>query len=204
LAGLAALPGGCARPDLAGCGPALDRAGLWVVDRGWHTEIALPARAVSGPLSALLAGFPGVATLLFGFGQRDFVLAPRGDLGTWLAAPFPGPAAIEVTALRALPPGAVAAPLTALPLPPDGAAALCGFLWDSLAEAGAAVPRPIAQSAFGSQFYAARQGYSLAYTCNRWVAEGLAQAGLPVRAERVVLASQLLDHLAALPAACRA
>lgn len=74
---LAGLIGGCAggpvptRPA-SSSGAAYQ---VYVIDRGWHTEIGLPATALDGRLAALAADFPGARFLTFGFGDRHYLLA---------------------------------------------------------------------------------------------------------------------------------
>jgi hypothetical protein len=62
---LALLAAACTTPaPLEPPGPAV----VYVVDRGWHTDIALPVEEITGPLAMLEAEFPGVQFLTFGFG----------------------------------------------------------------------------------------------------------------------------------------
>jgi hypothetical protein len=39
---------------------------VYVIERGWHTDIGLPAEEITGPLGALKTAFPGVRFLTFG------------------------------------------------------------------------------------------------------------------------------------------
>src|SRR4051812_36465785 len=66
---------GCAVPQPPLCTALQEEAVAWVVDQGWHTEIALRAEDLTGPLAGLRAPFPGAETLVFGFGKRSFMLA---------------------------------------------------------------------------------------------------------------------------------
>ena len=50
-------------------------ARLYVVGRGWHTDIGLAVDEVSGPLASLENGFPGVRYMVFGFGEREYYMA---------------------------------------------------------------------------------------------------------------------------------
>ncbi|MCO6417238.1 DUF2459 domain-containing protein [Siccirubricoccus sp. KC 17139] len=161
--------------------------------RGWHSDIGLPAEAAPPDVAAL---FPGAEWLLFGFGDRDYVLATSPGLGTALAALFPGPGAILVTGLRV--PPAKAFPerdCTGLRLPPGGEEGAAGFVAASIAgppmRAG---PYP------GSLFLPARQSYSGTYTCNTWTAEALAAAHLPVTPEGVLFSWQITALAGALVA----
>lgn len=190
LAGCAALP----PPDP---GPRI--AEIAVVDRGWHTDIALPVGAVPlHPwLAGLAAGFPGMTTMVLGFGDRGWLLdGDRSPLAP-LRALLPGPGAVLLTALSA-PPEAAFGPgqVVRLPLTAGQMDRLQQFLagsldrrwrlpdgrWQALAEG----PYP------GSVFHASPIVYSAAYTCNTWTADALAAARLPVHATGVVLAEQAM------------
>lgn len=180
---------GCALPPPAPCAAVPDGPLAWVVDQGWHTEIALRAEDLSGPLADLRTPFPGAETLVFGFGKRGFMLAEAGEIEELLLGPLPGPGVIQVRGMAAPPSLAWPGRAIALPLPERGLDRLRAFLWNSIAADAAALPL------HDSLFYEAARGYSLLYTCNTWTAEGLRQAGLPVRPEGVVLARAVLAQL---------
>lgn len=187
LLGALALPACAAAPEPPACmaphGPA-----TWLSGAGWHTEIGLPRAHLPPPLAAI---FPEAAFIFFGFGKRHFMLAEAPGPAEWLAGPFPGEAAMQVTAWPAPPSRAWRLPLPATA--PLAAALLSSF----------APGLPVIEARPGRAFFAAARGYSLAYTCNSWTAEMLAAAGLPLRAEGVVLAGGLLNQAARLPGACR-
>ena len=166
-----------------------------LITHGWHTDIAVPASEVSGPLTRFRALFPGARSLIFGYGKRTFMIAPAHTLGEWVIGPFPGPAALEVSAISS---DATTAYGTAhvqrLALPPGGAASLSAFLWQAFAKTSSGDPRYIAQGNFpGSLFYQAKSRYGLLHTCNTWSAEALAAAGLPLRPSGIIF-SHTLDE----------
>ena len=189
VAATAAMLAGCALPPPAPCAAAPDGPVAWVVDHGWHTEIALRAEDLTFPLARLRALFPGAVTFGFGFGKRSYVLAEAGELAELLLGPLPGPGVIQVKGLRVPPPQAWPGRAIALPLGDAGLAALMAFLWDSIAPEAAGLPLQ------GSLFLAAARDYTLGFTCNTWTAAALQRAGLPVRAEGVVLARAVLAQL---------
>jgi hypothetical protein len=197
---------GCATPP-RNCAPA--PAGLdvvYVLSRGWHTEIGLAADRLAGPLGIFRSTYPGVRSVMFGYGKRTFLTAPTDDIREYLLGPIPGPAVIEAVVLRASPPVAYGPRgMVTLSLPPGGAERLSAFLWQSLAHDSAGHPRLVGPGRFpGSQFYEAVHTYSLAYTCNTWVADALHAAGLPVDAEGVVFSGQTIARVeAAAHARCR-
>lgn len=183
LAGCAALPEAPAC-DLA-AGPR-----IWLLDAGWHTEIGLPAAALP-PRHA--EAFPGAALIFLGFGKRHFMLAEAPGLAEFVAGPFPGEAALQLTGWPGPPAGVLALPVT-----PAGLLGLVAAL-----EASFAPGAPIIEARPGRRFHAAARGYHLGYTCNSWTAEMLAAAGMPVRPEGVVLARGVTAQAAALAGACR-
>lgn len=193
----------CAVPPPLPCPAAPDGAVAWVIDHGWHTDIALRPQDLDGPLAAFRLPFAAAEALVFGFGKRSFVLAEAGAAEELLLGPFPGRGAMQVKGLRLLPPAVYPGRVTALALPAGGLARLSRFLWDSFALDPAGAPVPAHPGPLhGSLFYEAVRGYSLAYTCNTWAAEALRLAGLPVSERGVVLAGAVLAQLAAI--GCRA
>ncbi|MCB4823178.1 DUF2459 domain-containing protein [Roseicella aerolata] len=202
---LAALAGCAAPPPPLPCATAPEGPLAWVVDHGWHTDIALRTADLAGPLAGFRTLFPGAGTVVFGFGKRSFMLAGAGAVEELLLGPLPGPGVVQVKGLRVAPPEAYPEGAIALPLPEGGLARLSAFLWESLAldAAGRPVPahpRPL----HDSLFYESSRGYSLLYTCNTWTAEALRSAGLPVHAGGVVLTRAVLGQLPAIPGACAA
>ena len=73
---------------------------VYVVGRDWHTDIGLRAEDMDGPLAAIRQRFPGVRTVLFGFGDRHYLTERRPGVADMVRAAFPGPGALLVTGLR--------------------------------------------------------------------------------------------------------
>ena len=194
------LLGGCAGRPLAGGhlpSPAQTEGTVSLVTHGWHTDIALPAAEASGPLARFRRLFPGARTLVFGYGKRTFMIAPAHSLGEWIIGPFPGPAAIEVSAVSTDPATAYGPQhVMTLPLPEGGAAKLSDFLWTALAKTPDGAPAFIATGNWpGSLFYAATRQYDLTHTCNRWTAEVLAAGGLPIDPGGVIFSGAVDDQV---------
>jgi len=206
----AGLAGG-ALQVLPGCGstPASkhreaveDGATIHVIAAGWHTEIALHIDAIGDPLRAVTPDFPGARYLAFGWGERNYYMAPAPTVGDAMSALFPGPAVLLVTPLyrspRDLSPGAQ---VFELGLSTAGFDRLTAHLWMAFERPRDGTPRRLAGGpAPGSVFYAATGTYSSSYTCNTWTAEGLRVAGAPVNPAGVVFAGQLTDQLRSLVA----
>ena len=169
---------------------------IYVIGRGWHTDLGLAAQDIGRPLAAVKSGFPGVRYLTFGFGDRGYVLSRRTSVVDMLLAMFPGQGAMLVTALRASPAEAFGdADTIALRLPPAGLERAAAFLWGYIGKDRAGEPRRLADGPYpGSAFYASDGTYDAFHTCNTWVAEALRAGGLPIEAAGVVLAGQVMDQ----------
>ena len=63
---------------------------VYVVHRGYHTDIGLEVGDLSGPLAAVAARFPKAQSVLVGFGDKTFVMTRRRWIGDWLLALLPG------------------------------------------------------------------------------------------------------------------
>ena len=177
-----------------------------VIRRGWHTDIAVPAAGPLVPeLASLARDFPGVRYLVFGFGDRAYLMEPgAGPLAT-VRALLPGRGAILLTALAATPEEAFGLEaVVALPLAGEEFRRLQQFLADSLDRGGLAPGdrlRPLAAGPYpGSVFHASTITYAATYTCNTWTAEAIAVAGVPLRADGVLLAGQVMARVGAIAA----
>jgi hypothetical protein len=187
---LAALPGlagaQAPRPDPAPAPAAAST--LYVIRRGWHLDVGFAAGALGAPLTPVLDALPGARFLVFGFGDRHYLLAAHRHAPDLIAALWPGPGVLLVTGLIDTPEAAFgAAQVIRLPLTPAAATAAQAFIRRSLSETRVLARGPYA----GSVFFASTARYSAAHTCNTWIAELLAQAGLPVRTRAVVFAGPL-------------
>ncbi len=195
---------------LPGCGstssPAYQEAPagdvtVYVIAFGWHAEIALPVHAIHDPLRAVTSDFPGARYLSFGWGERNYYMAPAPTVADAMNALFPGPAVLLVTPLYHPPresrPGSQ---VFEIGLSTAGLARLSSYLWAAFEKSGDGTPRRLAAGPTeGSVFYAATGTYSSSYTCNTWTAEGLRVAGVPVTPTGVVFVGQLTDQLRRTP-----
>jgi hypothetical protein len=194
LAGCAAAP--VAAPVAVPRGRCRPGAELWAFGADWHTELALPTPG--GALAPISAWAPGARVIMVGFGKRDFFMAEPPGLAEWLAAPLPGPAVLRVTALAGPPAPGPDREVVPLGLDAAGRAGLAAFLAAAFArDAAGAIAPPIEPPARGRAFFAARDAYTLAWNCNRWTAEALAAAGLPVEPAGVVTRAAVMRQAAA-------
>jgi uncharacterized protein (TIGR02117 family) len=171
-------------------------ATIYAVGRGWHTDVGLTAGRITGRLEPIRQLFPGATGFTFGFGARAWLLAARRGLDEIVQALLPAPGAILVTALRAPPVEAFGADhVVRLAVTEAGVDRLVGFLTASFELDQNGAPRLLAAGPYmGSAFYAASQTYDGIHTCNTWTAEALRAAGVPVSAEGVLFASQVMER----------
>ena len=170
---------------------------VYVISGGWHTELGLPLGTISGPLSALKPEFPSARYLVFGWGARDYYMAPNPGIGALLRAAAPGPAVMLIIPLQ-MPPEAFfgASNAVVIHASRDGIERLSELLWNYLAPDKKGPPRRVGTGPYPqSVFYASTGTYNLSHTCNTWTAEALSVAGLPVSSAGVVFAAQVLDQL---------
>jgi len=200
LFAVVALAGCSVVPRQAGPDSAARVATVYVIDRGWHTDIGVATRDVRGPLTAVERDFPGARYLAFGFGDRAYLLSPDRSLLQMLEALWPGPGAMLVTALRATPAEAFGASnVVALGVSAAGIERLVDFIWQDMDRTEAGAPLRIADGPYpGSAYYASVRRYDAIFTCNTWTAEALEVAGLQVGTYGVQLAGQVMDMVRAL------
>jgi uncharacterized protein (TIGR02117 family) len=172
---------------------------IYVLRGGWHTELALPVSLISDGLAALKSEFPGARWLVFGWGARDYYMAPNPGLAEAMRALSPGPAVMLVMGLPAAP--APSDNTFTIFISRQGAARLSQWLWNEIEKDAAGQPHRIAAGPYAqSVFYAATGSYDASHTCNTWTAEGLRVAGLPIDAG-IVFADQVTAQLAPFAAA---
>lgn len=165
-------------------------ATVYVVRRGWHTDIGFTAGDLHSPLAQVRSVFPGARFVLFGFGDRHYLThsGPRSIVG----ALWPGPGLVLATGLRASPAEAFGQDeVLTLAVSRAQLQALQRFVWRTLAIRHGAVTPLQAGPYAGSVYYGSVLRYSALYTCNTWSADALKSAGLPVRSFGVEFAGEL-------------
>jgi len=181
--------------------PAVAQAAtIFVVRRGWHTDVGFEVAEMAPPLKSLAAQFPGATSLLFGFGDRRYLQSKQRGAPVMLAALLPGPGLMLVTGLESTPARAFGADhIMTFELDEANNLAAQHAVWSSLHKAqqeslehgdsGMTGPYP------GSLYFAAAPRYSAAHTCNTWTAEMLAAGGIHIRYQHVLFAGQLWRRL---------
>jgi uncharacterized protein (TIGR02117 family) len=188
---LGTLAAACSAPQpLAPRGDAV----VYVVGRGWHTDIGLPVEEIAGPLATLENAYPGVRFLSFGFGERQFLVDRKKTFGAMLKALLPSPSALLMTALRTTPEDAFGQPnVVVLHVSRAELDRIEASLWSEFELTPAGEPLWLAEGPYeGSSFYAARDTYYGLFTCNTWTASILRQGGLPMSATGILFSGQVM------------
>ena len=185
----ASLPPVCKRP-------AEDDV-VYVVGEGWHAEIGIPVTELDGGLEFYRNVFPGARVLMFGYGKRTFITAPPNTFSEYILGPVPGPALIQVVALKVTPPEAYPPENTVtLALPPGGHKALSKYIWQDLLKDTSARPQIVSRSNDPiGLLYAANSEYNLFHTCNTWTADALHAAGLTISGDEVIFSGQVMTRV---------
>lgn len=169
---------------------------IYIVERGWHTDIGLPVDEITGPLATLGQGFPGVRFMVFGFGERAYYMARRTGSAELLTAMFPSKSTILMTALSASPTEAFADQhVVELHVPQDAVDRIANRIWQVLEKGAEGSAVRLADGPYpGSVFLASTETYDLFNTCNTWTAAVLNGAGLPID-PHVLLADQVMQQV---------
>lgn len=188
----ASLAGACAAPGAVPPRPPLGEDTLTVAAESWHTDLCLPGPAVRGSaLAALAAAAPTAQAFAFGFGLEAWMRADRPGSGDAIAALGGGAALVSVRALPGpVPPGAEEA--LPLRLPEGGLAAIIAFIAGQVDP-----PLPPVPASGAWLLVPSRLRYSLCFTCNTWVMQALAEAGLPVPVAGIRFRSEAMAALRA-------
>jgi hypothetical protein len=166
---------------------------VYIVRRGWHVDIGFAAADLGAPLVSVREHFPQAHYLLFGFGDRRYLL--HGGAGDLVLALWPGDGVLLITALKSGAPQESfdRGDVRTLDLTPEEYARLQDFVRGSLrsGEPELLAPGPYPESAY----YAASYSYSAVRTCNTWAAAALRASGLPIHSSGVVFAWQLWPQI---------
>jgi hypothetical protein len=166
---------------------------LAIIERDWHTEIGLMTSQIWGPLSTVEPTSASAEYLLVGFGDRAYFADHDAGVGTAVAALFPGPSAIKLATVDALPEDATHI-VVRIHLTQDALDRIVEFIWNSLDKQDDQTPTQVAEYGRQDVFYAGRQTYDSFYNCNTWLAEALHAGGLPFDPSGIVFASQVMKQ----------
>jgi uncharacterized protein (TIGR02117 family) len=167
---------------------------VYLIGRGWHTDIGLPVEEIIGPLAIMEERFPGVRFLTFGFGERQFLVNRKTNIGTMLGALLPSQSALLMTALKASPEAAFGSSnVVVLYVSHTGLDRIEARIWGEFERSAGAAPGVLADGPYpGSEFYAARDTYDGFFTCNTWTADTLRAGGIAMPTMGVLFADQVM------------
>lgn len=178
--------------------PVAECRSIYVVSDRWHAGIVLRRDQVSVLSVPEIGDFSELEKIEFSWGDRDYFPDPDPGIAAALRAAFWSRGSVlHVVGFN----GAVdifyrGATVKELRLDPLAFERLIAFIAKTFhrPDSLAAVPRP---GLFAySRFYAATGKFSIARTCNTWVAEALYHAGLPLDTSSVITSGQLNTRIA--------
>lgn len=182
-----------------GAAPGAARAEkmIFVGSNGWHTGIVIARTNLPPGAIPETADFPNARYFEFGWGNREYYPAPSKTIGMTLRAIAPSDAIVHLSGLPRDPREVFpSAEWVAVSLSEDGFRRLLVFLNASFERGSAPRAQKSAQGLYAfSAFYPGTGTFHLFYTCNTWVADGLARAGLPIRVNGVQQAHEVIRQV---------
>ena len=163
---------------------------IYVVKRRWHVDIGFAREQLQPPLASLRADLPQAAYLLFGFGDRHYLLDQDRGPGGILVALWPGPGLMLATGLTNSPQAAFGdANVIEIAVTPAWRATLsssCGAVCRWTME-----PPPHCTLGPMRAASTAQRLRITRHTCNTWAAQALHAAGLPVKSFGIEFSGQV-------------
>ena len=164
-----------------------DQRDVWLIDNGFHTDLALPRAAImahGGPLAAAAAQTSADPWIMVGWGDAKFYETEtpwQGRIGDAVRAALGGrPTTVHLEGVWTRPDRAWRTGVHRIPVSSAGLAAIIARVGRSLVvdRSGAPIAQPVARQP-GEAFFASRDAFNLFHDCNQWTADLLAAAGLP-------------------------
>lgn len=183
----------------ASAGAASERT-VEAVNLGWHVGLAFAIDDLDPADFPEIADFPDARWIEIGWGDAAFYRDPDAGIAAILEAAFASSGAVlHLVAMPAHPARYLpAAEVVAIPLDEAQFRRLVAYASGSVNRGGSARAQAIGPGLYPvSRFYPAHGEFSLGRTCNTWVAEGLAGAGLPIEPDGVIRAGALMDRIRA-------
>lgn len=170
-----------------------------VINIGWHTGIALKVADIDPELIPEARYFANFSWIEFGWGDAEFYRTPDPDLSVYLSAAFGGNGSVMHLVGMHPPPADyfAASEVVSLHLDETDHRRLQSYIARSFRRgADGAALEPTGHGLYpASLFFDALGSFSLANTCNSWVARGLAESGLELQPEGIIRAEGVMDAL---------
>lgn len=168
---------------------------IYIVQRGWHTGVAIPVADWPNKQWSVLHEFPNVEHLEFGWGDERFYQAETNTF--WMgvrAALLPTPSVIHVVGLTAPETADIQAnTVVAVRVSMDGLRALAAGIEREFADEQPIPSGPqVTWAPAPNRFYDAERSFYFPRMCNWWIAKRLRDAGCPIRPWTVVTASRVI------------
>ncbi|MDG2284944.1 MAG: DUF2459 domain-containing protein [Alphaproteobacteria bacterium] len=172
---------------------------VYLVNIGWHVGIAIPVDKTLRRALPEISAFPDADFIEIGWGDEDFYRAEDpGNMTALRAALTPTEAVVHLHGFSN--PVADRFPrseILELKLSDEEFAGLFGHVHASFQRSGdGGSSEALGPGLYGSEssrFYKGTGKFHLLNTCNTWVAEALAEAGLDVDPEGIVTATSLMQ-----------
>jgi uncharacterized protein (TIGR02117 family) len=167
---------------------------IYIVSNQWHAGIVVRRSEIAAKTLPEIGDFPNVQWIEVSWGDQDYFPDPDAGVYAALRAAFwsNGSVLHLVGFNDAVENFYRGAAVYELRLSKDAFARLLFFIAGTFVRPDPALPAKPRLGLFTySRFYSATGKFSIARTCNTWVAEALAHAGLPLDAASVITAGQL-------------
>jgi len=172
---------------------------VFVVHNSWHAAIVLSRADLGLDDLPELSDFPGAKFIEFSWGDRDFFPDPNSGIWAAMRAAFwSGGSVLHLVGFSEnVRQFYRQAEIFELRLTAAAGRQLIRFISQAFARTNSNSSAQASPGLFAySRFYPATAKFSVLRTCNTWVAEALASAGLPIFPGTVLTASSLASQLA--------
>jgi uncharacterized protein (TIGR02117 family) len=180
------------------------RRTIWVFNNGWHSAIVVARADRPELLPPEAEDFPLSPFLEYGWGDREFYTAPQPTIAMHFRAALGFGPSVMYQAGIALAPQDFYKDVTVASIVVTETAyeRLLKAIGADFDRQGAARAQPLKERTNDlGRYYPGLGSFSLANTCNTWVAKTLETAGLGISSAAVVTSGQLMDRVTALPTA---
>lgn len=172
---------------------------VFIVHNAWHASIVMDSADLSHDALPELSDFPDAKFIEFSWGDQDYFPDPNSGVWAALRAAFwSGGSVLHLVGFNEnVGQFYRGAEIFELRLTAAAERQLIHFISQTFARANSNSRAPARPGLFPySRFYPAAAKFSVLRTCNTWVAEALASAGLPISPRSVLTAGNLAGQLA--------